>query len=285
MLGADLHRDRDDRRARGRRAPRSPGRAIRHRSSATSGRRGRPRPRPGTPPPPGRPSRRAAPRRGRARPAGDGAGPRRRRPTRPRSARRASRPCGCRVRRAIATRATDAADRAAGIQRRPDVADVGERVDDDREAPRPLLLELADHDRSRPGGGRPVHVARAVPRPVLADAQVLGTRTRGAARSGTTGSGPTRSPGTAAGRAGRRPAARSCCRPPAATGAVRRRRTAPPERTVTTESSCTPRLPAGRAVTSSTRSPGAIVVRYSARRRHVRVVEREAQPDAARRGS
>src|SRR6185436_11461223 len=50
-----------------------------------------------------------------------------------------------------------------------------------------------------------------------------------------------------------------------ATRTVRRRSATPngaADLTVTTESSCTPRLAAGRAVTSSTRSPGANFMRY-----------------------
>ena len=53
---------------------------------------------------------------------------------------------------------------------------VGERVDHDRQAPRTLLLELANHDDPSAGGRRPVDVARAVARPVLANAEVLGSR-------------------------------------------------------------------------------------------------------------
>ena len=50
-----------------------------------------------------------------------------------------------------------------------------------------------------------------------------------------------------------------------ATGSVRRRSATPngaADRSVTTEASCTPRLRAGRTVTSSTRSPGDTFVRY-----------------------
>ena len=64
---------------------------------------------------------------------------------------------------------------AAPIERRPRVALVTFGVHHDREASRPLLLELPHHQPTVSRRQRPVHVPHRIARPVLTDPEVVGS--------------------------------------------------------------------------------------------------------------
>ena len=76
---------------------------------------------------------------------------------------------------AVAASSTRRGDGAATIERRPRVALVALRVDHDHETAGPLLLELPHHQPAVARRQRPMDMAHGVARPVLPDAEVVGS--------------------------------------------------------------------------------------------------------------